>query len=77
MPVGPQLVGRPGSEAVLLQVATKFQATTNWHGRVPGAVVWPINIGLNKDEAGALRRRVIQTKKNGRDVRKVNLCKGE
>jgi hypothetical protein len=42
----------------------------------PGAVAWPINIGLDKDEARALHRGVIQTKKNGRDVRKVNLCKG-
>jgi aspartyl-tRNA(Asn)/glutamyl-tRNA(Gln) amidotransferase subunit A len=38
MPVGLQLVGRPGSEAVLLQVAMKLQAITDWHGRVPGAV---------------------------------------
>jgi aspartyl-tRNA(Asn)/glutamyl-tRNA(Gln) amidotransferase subunit A len=38
MPVGLQLVGRPNSEAVLLGVATKFQATTDWHGRVPTAV---------------------------------------
>ena len=38
MPVGLQLVGRPGSEAVLLRLATKFQAMTNWHGRVPDAV---------------------------------------
>ena len=38
MPVGLQLVGRPNGEAVLLQVAMKLQAITDWHGRMPGAV---------------------------------------
>lgn len=38
MPVGLQLVGAPNSEAVLLEIAQKYQAVTDWHGRVPRAV---------------------------------------
>lgn len=38
LPVGLQLIGRPGSEAVLLQVAVRLQERTDWHGRVPTAV---------------------------------------
>lgn len=39
MPVGLQLVGRPNSEATLLQIAIRFQAKTDWHGRIPCGVV--------------------------------------
>lgn len=38
MPVGLQLIGRPGSEGALLQVAVRLQERTDWHGRVPTAV---------------------------------------
>jgi aspartyl-tRNA(Asn)/glutamyl-tRNA(Gln) amidotransferase subunit A len=38
MPVGLQLVGRPGGDTLLLAIGMKFQAETNWHGRVPSAV---------------------------------------
>ncbi len=38
MPVGLQLIGRPGSEALLLQVAVRLQERTDWHGRVPLAI---------------------------------------
>lgn len=38
LPVGLQLVGRPGDDALLLGLAMRFQAVTDWHGRVPGAV---------------------------------------
>jgi aspartyl-tRNA(Asn)/glutamyl-tRNA(Gln) amidotransferase subunit A len=38
MPVGLQLVGRPGSEALLLQIAVGLQERTDWHGRVPAAI---------------------------------------
>jgi aspartyl-tRNA(Asn)/glutamyl-tRNA(Gln) amidotransferase subunit A len=38
MPVGLQLIGRPGSEAILLQIAVRLQERTDWHGRVPLAV---------------------------------------
>ena len=38
MPVGLQLIGRPGSEAVLLQMAVRLQEHTDWHGRIPRAV---------------------------------------
>jgi aspartyl-tRNA(Asn)/glutamyl-tRNA(Gln) amidotransferase subunit A len=38
MPVGLQLIGRPGSEGTLLQIAIRLQERTDWHGRVPAAV---------------------------------------
>lgn len=38
MPVGLQLIGRPGSEAILLQIAVRLQERTDWHGRVPLAI---------------------------------------
>ena len=38
LPVGLQLIGRPGSEGTLLQVAVRLQERTDWHGRVPTAV---------------------------------------
>jgi aspartyl-tRNA(Asn)/glutamyl-tRNA(Gln) amidotransferase subunit A len=38
MPVGLQLIGHPGSEAALLQIAVRLQERTDWHGRVPLAI---------------------------------------
>ena len=38
MPVGLQIVGRPGSEALLLGIGIQFQARSDWHGRVPAAI---------------------------------------
>ena len=38
MPVGLQLIGRPGSEAWLLEIGARFQARSDWHGRVPSAI---------------------------------------
>jgi len=38
MPVGLQLIGHPGSEATLLQIAVRLQECTDWHGRVPSAI---------------------------------------
>jgi aspartyl-tRNA(Asn)/glutamyl-tRNA(Gln) amidotransferase subunit A len=38
MPVGLQLVGRPGSEASLLDIGIRLQARSDWHGRVPSAI---------------------------------------
>lgn len=38
LPVGLQLIGRPGSEATLLQIAVRLQERSDWHGRVPTAV---------------------------------------
>jgi len=38
MPVGLQLIGRPGSEAWLLEIGVRFQAKSDWHGRVPSAI---------------------------------------
>ena len=38
MPVGLQLVGRPGGDTLLLAVGMALQAETDWHGRVPRAI---------------------------------------
>ncbi len=38
MPIGLQLIGLPGSEALLLRIAIRLQERTDWHGRVPLAV---------------------------------------
>jgi aspartyl-tRNA(Asn)/glutamyl-tRNA(Gln) amidotransferase subunit A len=38
MPVGVQLVGRPGSEAALLETGVRLQERTDWHRRVPTAI---------------------------------------
>ncbi|NVO15220.1 MAG: amidase [Rhodoplanes sp.] len=38
MPVGLQIVGRPGTEAQLFGLGRAFQARTDWHGRVPHAI---------------------------------------
>jgi amidase len=39
MPVGLQIVGPPGSDALLLEIAVRLQARTDWHGRVPTAIM--------------------------------------
>jgi len=38
MPVGLQLIGRPGSDVFLLALGTLLQAGTDWHSRVTAAV---------------------------------------
>ena len=38
LPVGLQIVGRPGSDALLLEIGARLQARTDWHGRVPTAI---------------------------------------
>jgi aspartyl-tRNA(Asn)/glutamyl-tRNA(Gln) amidotransferase subunit A len=45
MPVGVQIVGRPGSEAALLDLGVSLQAVTDWHGRVPSAIAAEIATG--------------------------------
>ncbi|MDC7787430.1 amidase [Rhodoplanes sp. TEM] len=45
LPVGLQLVGRPGAEAQLLALGRAVQARTGWHGRVPRAVADTITTG--------------------------------
>jgi aspartyl-tRNA(Asn)/glutamyl-tRNA(Gln) amidotransferase subunit A len=37
VPIGLQLVGRPSADALLLALAARVQAITDWHGRVPPA----------------------------------------
>lgn len=39
MPIGLQLIGRPGSEQLLLRIAIRLQERTDWHGRVPLGIV--------------------------------------
>lgn len=39
LPVGLQLVGRPGADALLIAIGRMFQSTTHWHCRVPRAIV--------------------------------------
>jgi Asp-tRNA(Asn)/Glu-tRNA(Gln) amidotransferase A subunit family amidase len=38
MPVGLQVVGRPGSDALLRDIGVRSQARSDWHGRVPTAI---------------------------------------
>ena len=38
MPVGLQIIGRPGSETGLLELGVRLQERTDWHGRVPAAI---------------------------------------
>jgi aspartyl-tRNA(Asn)/glutamyl-tRNA(Gln) amidotransferase subunit A len=38
LPVGLQIVGRPGGEASLLEVGVRLQARSDWHSRVPTAI---------------------------------------
>ena len=38
LPVGLQIVGRPGSDAQLLEIGVRLQARTDWHGRIPSAM---------------------------------------
>ncbi|MEI9923873.1 MAG: amidase [Bradyrhizobium sp.] len=38
LPVGLQIVGRPGSDALLLEIGIALQARTDWHGRIPSEV---------------------------------------
>jgi aspartyl-tRNA(Asn)/glutamyl-tRNA(Gln) amidotransferase subunit A len=38
LPVGLQIVGRPGGDALLLEIGVRLQASSDWHGRVPTAI---------------------------------------
>jgi len=38
LPVGLQIIGRPGGEAALLRIAAELQQQTDWHGRIPTAI---------------------------------------
>ena len=35
LPVGAQLLGRPGTDATLLRIGMAFQRATDWHRRTP------------------------------------------
>ncbi len=39
MPIGLQIVGRPGSDASLIALGESLQARTDWHGRVPTGII--------------------------------------
>ena len=43
LPVGLQIVGAPGSEAVLLEIGSRLQASSDWHSRVPRAIAGEIS----------------------------------
>lgn len=45
LPIGVQIVGRPGAEAALLALGLAFQDRTDWHGRVPRAIADRITTG--------------------------------
>jgi aspartyl-tRNA(Asn)/glutamyl-tRNA(Gln) amidotransferase subunit A len=38
LPAGLQIVARPGSDALLLEIGVRLQARTDWHGRIPAAM---------------------------------------
>jgi aspartyl-tRNA(Asn)/glutamyl-tRNA(Gln) amidotransferase subunit A len=38
MPVGLQMVARPGRDGDLIALAAKMQEKTGWHGRIPAAI---------------------------------------
>lgn len=44
LPVGLQLIGRPGRDLDLIALAARVQQKTNWHARVPAAIRNLINI---------------------------------
>ncbi len=50
LPVGLQLVGAPGSEAVLLDMGERLQAGSDWHARVPSAIAEDIAGELSTPE---------------------------
>jgi aspartyl-tRNA(Asn)/glutamyl-tRNA(Gln) amidotransferase subunit A len=39
LPVGLQIVGAPGTEAMLLEIGSRLQASSDWHSRVPAAIL--------------------------------------
>jgi Asp-tRNA(Asn)/Glu-tRNA(Gln) amidotransferase A subunit family amidase len=41
MPIALQLVGRPNSDALLLDISTRLQDATNWHTRLPAVIAAP------------------------------------
>ena len=43
LPVGLQIVGAPGSEAVLLEIGSRLQASSDWHSRVPRPIAGDIS----------------------------------
>jgi aspartyl-tRNA(Asn)/glutamyl-tRNA(Gln) amidotransferase subunit A len=38
LPVGLQIVGRPGSDALLLEIGVALQTRSGWHGRIPPGI---------------------------------------
>jgi Asp-tRNA(Asn)/Glu-tRNA(Gln) amidotransferase A subunit family amidase len=47
MPVGLQMIGRPGYDALLLAIGMRLQAETDWQGRVPAAIAAGVVAELN------------------------------
>jgi aspartyl-tRNA(Asn)/glutamyl-tRNA(Gln) amidotransferase subunit A len=43
LPVGLQIVGRPGSEVWLLEIGSKLQASSDWSSRVPSVIAGDIS----------------------------------
>jgi hypothetical protein len=62
MPVGLQIVGQPGADDALIELARIMQAHTDWHARVPYAV--GDLIGASPDDPQPSSARLLDDEEN-------------